>query len=73
MQSPGGAIRLGDYKLLEYYENGSVQLFDLKEDLGERTDLARTKPEVTARLLAMLIKWRKDVSANMLLAKPARK
>ena len=31
MQSPGGAIRSGDYKLLEYFENGTVQLFNLKE------------------------------------------
>ncbi|MFT7302676.1 MAG: arylsulfatase A [Akkermansiaceae bacterium] len=35
MQSPGGAIRDGDYKLLEYFENGTVQLFNLVNDIGE--------------------------------------
>ena len=36
MQSPGGAVRSGDYKLLEYFENGTVQLFNLKEDMSEQ-------------------------------------
>ena len=39
-----GAIRLGKYKLLEYYENGSVQLFDLEKDIGEQNDLSKAKP-----------------------------
>ena len=64
-QSPGGAIRLGKYKLLEYYENGSVQLFDLEKDLGERNDLSGSKPDVTAKLLKMLHDWRREVDAKM--------
>ena len=64
-QSPGGAIRLGKYKLLEYYENGSVQLFDLEKDLGERNDLSGSKPDVTAKLLKMLHDWRDEVDAKM--------
>ena len=40
MQSPGGAIRSGKYKLLEYYENGTVQLFDIEVDPGEHIDLS---------------------------------
>ena len=64
-QSPGGAIRLGNYKLLEYYENGSVQLFDLKEDLGEQNDLSKAKPEITGRLLKMLQDWRRAMDAKM--------
>ena len=39
MQSPGGAIRDGDYKLIEYFENGTLQLYNLKNDLGEQIDL----------------------------------
>ena len=66
MQSPGGAIRLGDYKLLEYYENGSVQLFNLKNDLGEQNNLATKEPQIAAKLLAELKNWRKDVNAQML-------
>ena len=48
MQSPGGAIRDGDYKLLEYFENNGVQLFNLKEDPGEQHDLAKVQPVKTA-------------------------
>ena len=52
MQSPGGAIRQGDYKLLEYFENDTVQLFDLKNDIGEQRDLAQTCPAKVAELRA---------------------
>lgn len=69
MQSPGGAIRLGDFKLLEYYENNTVQLFNLKEDPGERNDLAKMNPEKAAELLARLQTWRKEVSAQVMSAK----
>ncbi|MFT4688750.1 MAG: arylsulfatase A [Limisphaerales bacterium] len=64
-QSPGGAIRLGNYKLLEYYENGTVQLFDLETDIGEQNDLAKERPEVASKLKKMLHAWRKDVAAKM--------
>ncbi len=64
-QSPGGAIRLGNYKLLEYYENGSVQLFDLENDLGEQTDLSKLKPAIAAKLLKMLRDWRRQLDAKM--------
>ena len=64
-QSPGGAIRLRNYKLLEYYENGSVQLFDLEKDIGEQNDLSKAKPDVKAKLLKMLHEWRRDVDAKM--------
>jgi arylsulfatase A-like enzyme len=66
MQSPGGAIRDGDYKLLEYFENNGVQLFNLKNDPGEQHDLAKVHPERTTKLLAMLRHWRQDVSARMM-------
>jgi hypothetical protein len=64
-QSPGGAIRLGKYKLLEYYENGSVQLFDLEKDIGEQNDLSKAKPDVKAKLLKMLHELRREVDAKM--------
>ena len=65
MQSPAGAIREGNYKLLEYFENGTVQLFNLKEDLGEQNNLATTEPERTSKLLSKLRAWRKKVDAKM--------
>jgi arylsulfatase A-like enzyme len=65
MQSPGGAIRRGDYKLIEYFENHTVQLFNLRDDPGEQHDLARAHPQTAARLREMLHSWRANVSARM--------
>lgn len=69
-QSPGGAVRYGDYKLIEYYENNTVQLFNLKNDPGEQHDLAKTEPEKARELTEMLHKWRKDVNAVMPVPNP---
>lgn len=70
MQSPGGAVRAGDYKLIEYFENGTVQLFNLKDDLGELHDLSKEEPERANELREMLHRWRKDVSAQMMPPNP---
>lgn len=70
MQSPGGAIRSGDYKLLEYFENNTVQLFNLKKDLSEQHDLSQSEPEKVQELRAMLHKWRKEVNAEMMPPNP---
>jgi arylsulfatase A len=70
MQSPGGAVRAGDYKLLEYFENGTVQLFNLREDIGEQNDLARTEPDKATQLRTMLHAWRKELSAGMMEPNP---
>jgi len=52
---PSSSIRLGDWKLIHYYEPGrDAELFDLAEDLGERHDLAAERPEVRDRLRARL-------------------
>ncbi|TWU06174.1 sulfatase [Stieleria varia] len=64
-QSPGGAIRFGKYKLLEYYENGTIQLFDLEDDIGERNNLAASQPEIAGKLTKMLHNWREEVDAKM--------
>lgn len=69
-QSPGGAIRLGDFKLLEYYENYRVQLFDLKNDPGEQHDLSREMPEKVKQLKKMLDDWRISINANMPYSNP---
>jgi arylsulfatase A-like enzyme len=69
MQSPGGAIRVGDHKLLDYFENDTVQLFDLKADLGEQNDLAAAQPEAARELRALLEAWRQEVSARAMTPK----
>jgi arylsulfatase A len=70
MQSPGGAIRQGDFKLLDYFENNSVQLFNLREDPGEQRDLASSQPAKVEELRARLQAWRKETGAQMLTPNP---
>jgi hypothetical protein len=70
MQSPGGAVRCGDYKLLEYYENNTVQLFNLKEDIGEMNDLSKSNPDKVNELRDKLHAWRDKISAKMMSPNP---
>ncbi|MEM7600385.1 MAG: sulfatase-like hydrolase/transferase, partial [Verrucomicrobiota bacterium] len=70
MQSPAGAIRDGDFKLIEYFENGTLQLFDLEADIGEQTDLAATNTEKTKELHQKLEKWRTLAGAEKMIPNP---
>ncbi|MGH8701397.1 MAG: sulfatase/phosphatase domain-containing protein, partial [Burkholderiales bacterium] len=63
--TPSGAIRVGDDKLIEYFEDGRVELFDLKHDLGEQTNLAAGRPDKARALRARLAAWRQAVNAPM--------
>jgi arylsulfatase A-like enzyme len=69
-QSPGGAVRLGDYKLIEYYENNTAQLFNMKEDPSEQNDLAAAQPAKVNELRDLLHNWRKNVNAEMPVPNP---
>ena len=62
---PAGAIREGDWKLVEQFEDGSLELYELAADVGERRNLATAEPERTARMLAALRDWRARVGARM--------
>lgn len=62
--TPVSAIRSRDWKLLEYYEDNRVELFNLKQDLGETTNLANQYPERTTQLRAQLQGWRDKVGAQ---------
>ena len=63
--SPAGAIREGDYKLIEFFEDGRLELYNLKHDIGEKNNLAETMPEKAADLQRKLAKWRQSVRAKM--------
>ena len=67
---PGGAIRMGDYKLHERFEDGRVHLYNLKEDVGEQIDLAKHMPDRVAAMRSRLHKWYKEVDAKFLQPKP---
>ena len=62
---PAGAVRYGDYKLIEFYEDGRLELFNLRDDIGERQNLVRKQPAKAAALHAMLKRWRESVKAVM--------
>jgi arylsulfatase A-like enzyme len=63
---PGGAIRMGDYKLIERYEDGSCQLYHLGEDFGETKDLAEKMPEKVEAMRKKLHRWYQQVDAQFL-------
>ncbi|HEX6961374.1 MAG TPA: sulfatase [Lacipirellula sp.] len=62
---PVSVVRAGDWKLRENLEDGSLELYNLREDIGERNNLASQEAETAERLQAMLVDWRKDVGAKM--------
>ena len=63
--APSGAIRDGDWKLIEWFEDGRVELFNLRDDIGEKRDLADEYPYRAGVLLAKLDAWRAEVGAKM--------
>lgn len=63
--TPAGVIRSGDWKLIEWFENGKLELYNLKNDIGEQLDLAASEPEKTKELHQQLIAWRQRVGAPL--------
>ncbi len=61
--TPGGAVRQGDWKLIEFFEDGKVELYNLKDDISETKDLVKTKPAKAKELHELLAEWRKSVNA----------
>jgi arylsulfatase A len=68
---PGGAVRAGDWKLIEFYEAGRRELFDLKTDPRESRNLAAQQPQRVQDLAAKLDAWREAVGAQMMTPNPA--
>ena len=60
---PSSVIRKGDYKLIYYYEYGNYKLFNLRDDLSEKNDLAQKMPEKAEQLHAELMTWVKETGA----------
>ena len=63
--TPYGAIREGAFRLVEFYEDNRVELYDLSDDIGETKDLAASRPEKAAALRKRLAEWRTRVGAQM--------
>lgn len=62
---PGGAVRAGNWKLIEYFEDGRRELFDLSKDLSESRNVIAQNPTVAKELADQLAAWRTEVGAKM--------
>ena len=71
--NPSSAVRAGRYKLIEFFEDNHVELYDLTADIGEKKDLVAALPRKAAELRGMLRDWRKAVDAKMPSPNPAHK
>ncbi|MGB0758461.1 MAG: sulfatase [Rubripirellula sp.] len=67
---PGGAVRSGNWKLIERYEDGRKHLYNLAEDIGEQNDVAHENPEIVKQMTSDLHSWYQEVDAKFLRAKP---
>lgn len=67
--TPVGVIREGDWKLMEFFEDGRLDLYNLADDIGEKKNLAPDMKEKAAEMHAKLTAWRAKVGAPM----PAKK
>jgi len=63
--TPAGAIRCGDYKLLEFFEDERIELYDLKKDASQARDLSSARPDLARDLHTRLKRWRETVQAPM--------
>ena len=61
---PSGAVREGNWKLIEFYDDGKVELYNLAQDVGEQHDLAAREPKRVATMRGRLDTWRKQIGAQ---------
>jgi len=60
---PAGAVRAGDFKLIEYFEDGDLELYNLADDISEQNNLVDSMPEKASELHQLMLAWRKEVNA----------
>lgn len=60
---PGCSMRDGDWKLIEFFEDGRLELYNLREDISEEQNLASANPEIRDRMAKQLADWRSSVHA----------
>jgi len=67
---PAGSVRMGDFKLVELYETGTLELYNLKEDISESNNLSEKMKDKTTEMYKLLADWRKSVNAQMPVPNP---
>jgi len=70
--APGSAVRDGRWKLIHWYEDDRVELFDLEADIGENVDLAEQRPDIVNSLKEKLTAWLEDVNAGFPTLNPTK-
>ena len=68
--TPGCSIRMGDFKLIRFFEDEHIELYDIQHDVGEEHDLAAERPDVVARLAKALQDWLDQTGARLPQANP---
>jgi len=68
--APGAAVRQGDWKLVEFYEEGIAELYNLKSDIAEREELSSQHPEKKEELRKLLKRWQKEIGAELPVPNP---
>jgi arylsulfatase A-like enzyme len=63
--TPVGLIEVGDWKLMEFFEDGRLELYNLRDDVGEKVNLATKMPEKTKELHDRMVAWREAIKAPM--------
>jgi arylsulfatase A-like enzyme len=62
--TPGASIRMGDWKLIEFFEDNRLELYNLREDISESHNNAEDEPERTAAMHARLKSWQEEMNAK---------
>jgi hypothetical protein len=68
--TPFSAARFGDWRIVEFFETGKVELYNLKDDVGETTDLSAMEPGRAAKFHTKLKTWRQEVGAQLATPNP---
>jgi arylsulfatase A-like enzyme len=63
--TPGSAMRAGDFKLIEFFEDGRLELYNVREDVGEERNLVDERPALAQQMRDMLADWRQTVEAKI--------
>lgn len=63
--TPVGVVRMGDWKLMEFFEDGHFELYDLRNDLGEQYNLARQMPQKVTELSGLMNQWRTQLDVDL--------
>lgn len=67
---PGSAVRLGNLKLIDNFETGRQELYDLRSDISESNDISGTNPVKVRELYGLLKEWRNKTGAKMMESNP---